>query len=272
MKRYRWLDFYIDTQRNFIKIPGVSQAEKSREIFRFAEQIAVEYGSGQLQSKLDRWLQISPPSLCVPIEYHELLREVEGAYVRGDYYPALTAACCLGERILNHLVLELRDHFKSSSHYKKVYRKGSIDKWEDAIEILKDWKCINDEQAKLFFDLLELRNPSVHFGKVQERAAMSAKALNITYKITRSLFSESNPRFLFANGEIYIKKEFETDPLTIHFIKPHCHYVGYLHDIKNINGQNTIVDDHGYSEGEISDTEFIERRAQKKTVGLPKNS
>src|SRR5207247_339592 len=114
----------------------------------FAEQVGMKYGLGQLQQKLARWLQMNPAALCVPVEYHELLREVEGAYIRGDFYPALTSACCLGERILNHFVIELKDEFKSSPHYKTVYNKQSLQDWEKAIEILADWKCIDVELAK----------------------------------------------------------------------------------------------------------------------------
>ncbi len=51
----------------------------------------------------------------------------------GVYHLALTAACALGERILNHLVLTLRDEFRSSPEFKRIYRSESFDNWEVAL-------------------------------------------------------------------------------------------------------------------------------------------
>lgn len=79
------------------------------------------------------------------LTYHNGLHEqARRAFVTGAYYPALVAACALGERILNHLVLDMRDSFKSSDHYKKVYRKDSLDDWPFAVVVLTDWKVLVD--------------------------------------------------------------------------------------------------------------------------------
>jgi hypothetical protein len=48
-------------------------------------------------------------------DFHEQARR---SFVAGSYYPALVAACALGERILNHLLLDLRGSFKGSRSYK----------------------------------------------------------------------------------------------------------------------------------------------------------
>lgn len=58
MKRYRWLNFYIDTLRNFLKTPGLPPEERAKTLFQFAENVGTQYGIRELKSKLDRWLQI----------------------------------------------------------------------------------------------------------------------------------------------------------------------------------------------------------------------
>lgn len=259
-KRYRWTNFYIDTQRSILKIPGLPDKEKNRIIFQFAENICQNFGSANLESKLGRWLSLSPPALCAPVEYHVLLQEVEVSYVAGHYYPSLTSACCLGERILNHLILAVRDEHKNSTHYKKVYRKDSFDNWELVIKVLSDWNVFGKDVADNFTQLLKLRNPSIHFGDVSARAKDSKIALDLIYKITAELFGNTHPRYFMCPGEIYVKKDYEGDSLTKKMVIPHCAYVSYKHAI-TADGK---IDDTDDCEGEISDEEFKKNREKIK--------
>ena len=161
MKRYRWTKFFIDTERNLVR--HSAGARDPRTVSGAVAGVTYRHGLLDIQDKYDRWLSLSPPSLCAPIEWHELLREVESAYVHGDYFPALTSACCLGERILNHLIIGLREYFVSSARYKEVATKDSFQDWNRLIDILSDWKVLNNDLAQRFKELLSLRNPAVHF-------------------------------------------------------------------------------------------------------------
>jgi len=61
------------------------------------------------------------------IAYHNsFLRRVRDAFASGNYYPALTAGCALGERILNHLILDLREEFRRAvvDPFVDGYRRG----------------------------------------------------------------------------------------------------------------------------------------------------
>jgi hypothetical protein len=72
------------------------------------------------------------------VAFHNVFfNQVRDSFVIGSYYPALTAACALGERILNHLVLGLRDSFRTAEEYKRVYRKDSFDNWMIPIDVLE---------------------------------------------------------------------------------------------------------------------------------------
>lgn len=263
MKRYRWTNFFIDTTRNIIRDSKPPASVKKQMIDKMYEFITLNYGSANTMEKFDRWYSLNPPDLCAPVSYHELMREVEGAYIRGDYYPALTSACCLGERILNHLAIELKEYYSSSPHYKDIARKDSIQDWEKAIRILSDWEVINNQQATDFAKLLSLRNPAVHFGNVKDRSSTAFEALNLIYSVTKSLFGYSIPVFFWAPGEIYISYEKESDPFTKTFLLPHCVKVGYNHEVRSVElGSIETYDPGPYPNGHIRDEEFVELRKQ----------
>ncbi len=261
MKRYRWTKFFIDTTRNIIRDANSPVSVKKQVIDGIHEFITQHYGGANITDKFDRWYSLNPPDLCVPVEYHELMREVEASYIRGDFYPALTSACCLGERILNHLTIGLREYHRDSPRYKEISRKVSIQDWERAISILRDWDVVNDQQAIDFTDLLSLRNPAVHFGDIRERSAKAHKALNLIYSVTKSLFGHRIPIFFWAPGEIYVCYAKENDPFTKEFIIPHCVRVGYNHEVRSVEAGSIEIHDPGsYPEGHITDEEFSKRR------------
>jgi hypothetical protein len=81
-------------------IDGFPDDEKTRLRSEMETWMQFEFGAANLGRKFARWLGLHPPSLALPGKYHELLREVEGAYISGDSYPALTGQCAwvLGRR------------------------------------------------------------------------------------------------------------------------------------------------------------------------------
>lgn len=249
MKRYRWTSFYIDTMRNALG--------DQRAIDHAKEYVAQNHGQIDTENKYIRWLELEPPALCAPVEWHDLLREVEFSYIHGDFYPALTSACCLGERILNHLVINLRDYFKDSPRYKEVHAKESFQDWNRSIDILSEWNVLNDEQTGLFNELLELRNPAIHFGNLEELQEKAKEAINLVYSITSKMFGQVSGHFFICPGEFYVSSNETEIPLVKEFIIPHCHLVGYKHRIEPRNGEPTIVDDEVYDDQPLSDEEFI---------------
>ena len=258
MKRYRWTKFYIDTERNLVRHP--TGAADPRTISGAVGDVTYKHGLLDIQGKYDRWLSILPPSLCVPTEWHELLHEAESAYIHGDYYPALTSACCLGERILNHLIIGLRGYFRSSPRYKKVAGKKSFQDWNKLIDILSEWGILNADLAQQFKELLDLRNPAVHFGSLKDLQNKSGQAVKGVYSVTSKMFGIECGSFFVCKGEYYIPKDKVEDPLVKEFIVPHCDLLGYKHRIENREGKLTIVDDETYSDIQLTDEEFAEFR------------
>ena len=202
----------------------------------------------------------SAAGTLLPGEYHDLPREVDRAYISGAFYPALTGACCLGERSLNDLVMKLKAYYTSSERYKEVNRKDSLDDWDRAISILIDWNVIDSEIAGHFAVLQRLRNPSVHYGDVANRAQNAKTAIENLNAIAGLLFGQGIKRLFMCEGEIYIKAEYEREPFTKEFLLPHCHEVGYEHGAESRAGETVLVDRGSYPNGSLSDDEFSERR------------
>ena len=98
------------------------------------------------------------------VAHHNILvRQVRDAFVAGQYYPALTGACALGERILNHLALDLRDEFRATPEFKSMYGKNSFDNWPRVIETLENWQVLQPQAAVALRELGQLRHRSLHF-------------------------------------------------------------------------------------------------------------
>src|SRR5918996_2562757 len=117
MKRHRFANFWIDTSRNFINAPNQPKAIIAVEKAILREWLATTHGVINVEEKLERYLEFNPPNLCLLTEFHDLFRQIQDSYVSRYDYTALTGACCLGERILNLLVIKTRRYHKQSRYY-----------------------------------------------------------------------------------------------------------------------------------------------------------
>ncbi|TIP22320.1 MAG: hypothetical protein E5X90_15625, partial [Mesorhizobium sp.] len=103
------------------------------------ERLKAEYGERRHAQVIQDTKDLGAKAFSI-VSYHNLMHEqARRAFVSGLYFPALVAACALGERILNHLILDLRDHYKASPYYRRVYRSESFDDWRFAVRVLEDW-------------------------------------------------------------------------------------------------------------------------------------
>src|SRR5688572_3834923 len=89
------------------------------------DSLKLTHGKSNFGAKLRNFIDLGPAPFSIVSYYNLLLRQVRSAFVHCDYYPSLVGACALGERILNHLVLDLRENYRGAYGYKEVYRKGS---------------------------------------------------------------------------------------------------------------------------------------------------
>lgn len=166
MKRYRVFSFDFDSRSHMLEPIQENWNEKVKEQYLINREktirgLAQQYGESQLDVKVQNFLDLRFKPFSVSAFHNKFLDQIRNSYVIGAYYPALTGACALGERILNHLVLMLRGYHTNTAEYKKVYRKQSFDYWPLAIDTLESWGELLPEAAVKFRELNEKRNRAI---------------------------------------------------------------------------------------------------------------
>jgi hypothetical protein len=260
MKRYRLREFALDATQNIFNMPNnTPMIEKQKQETK--KYLVSRFGEMDFDNKFKRYMEIKKPILGIVEEYWYLLNEIVDAYVSGYFYPALTGACCLGERIFNVMILKLRPYYKSNKFYKDIYNKNSFNDWKRAIDILKDWQVIDNKVENVYRSLGEIRHESVHYhNKEQDLRKITIDAINNINFIADRIFGILNRKdilLLFdVPGEIYIRKEAEKIPAVREFYIPSAFLVGYKH----ITTDSQKIIDEKYVDREISDEQFVNLR------------
>ncbi len=298
MKRFRVFDFDIDT-RATILTEEIQDAweEAVKETHRAAkqqlnEQLLKEYGSDASDVKLRNFVDLGSKPLSITAFHNKFLEQIRTAFIMGAYYPALTASCALGERILNHLIILLRDDFSTTPQYKRVYKKNSFDDWDKVISVLESWQVLLPGTTKLFRELATIRHRTIHFHPETDEndRDLSLGAIQVLSAIISEQFpafgrpdwvlggihreqylgavAEPNSLQWFITGvpgEIYLKKDLESNPFIKRVYIPKSFCVGPRHQIQmgftQESGWIGIIDDRfDYESREITDEEFVELR------------
>ena len=266
MKRYRIFRYDYDTRCEILKFYSETPEDKLNQdnYNKVIAGLKMEFGELHFEHKKQNLMDIGSKSFSVVAYHNSFINQIRTAFIMGAYYPALTAACALGERILNHLILNLRDEFKYTDEYKKVCRKESFDNWSLAIETLASWKILLPEAEKKYKKLYQLRNQSIHFNLKTETNIRdeALQAVLLIQGIIENQFSGWGPHPWFLtdiDGEIYIKKEWEQNPYIKLIYIPNSALVGFHHKVVSISPW-TINDNFAYEECEITDTQFTELR------------
>lgn len=257
------MDF--DTRCYVFEEPGEGWEETPRRLHlenreRVRAGLASEFGSQALDAKIANFVAIGSKPFSV-ISYHNaLFDEVRRAFVVEAYYPALLGACALGERILNHLILDLRDSFRQTVEYRTVARKDSFMDWAKAIDTLEAWSVLLPRAIDEFRALMPLRHRSIHFNTstyATLREDSLAAVLHIR-EIIDQQFTAFGARPWFIKGTrglIFIKRDWEENPFIRAFYLPTCPFVGPHVAISLHNGVN-FYDKKDYGDGDWSDDEF----------------
>lgn len=273
MKRYRILAFF-DFDSRSLTLSEPIRDEWDEQVKALHRQnrdntircLKVEFGELDSEQKLQNFIDLGPKPLSIVAFHNAFFAQVRSSFVVGGYYPALTGACALGERILNHLILALRDDFKSTAEYKQVYGKDSFDDWTLAIDTLVAWNVLLPSAADDFRALMRKRHEAIHFRPETDRNVrqLAFDAVTCLQKIIGDQFSGYGPQPWFITGipgEIYIKKDWEAKPFIRRVYLSNGPLVGPNHRIESLHPQVQIVDpDHNKVYPEISDEEFVRLR------------
>ena len=272
MKRYRIFGFDFDALALQLTPEQESWEEEVKKKHQKAKQeivnqLEAQYGLISNDVKIYNFIELGAKPFSILAYHNQFLRQIRDAFIMGGYYPALTGSCALGERILNHLILKLRDFYKDRDEYKKVYKQKSFDNWVLVINTLESWNILLTEVAEDFRNLYEIRNDSLHFNIEIENdvRSKSLAAVQLLQKIIGNQFSGvgKQPWLFVSDGEIYIKKEWENHPFIETVYIPNCRYVGYKHEIKGEYPRFNIVDEFEYSNQQLTDAEYVKHRRSR---------
>ena len=283
MKRYRIMTFDFDTRAHLLTtVIQDGWEERVKELHRQNKQnilagLAAQFGRADFDQKVRNFIDIGPKPFSIVAYHNKFFEQARNAFVVGSYYPALTGTCALGERVLNHLMLLLREDFRSTPEYKDVYRKASFDNWDVPISTLSSWGVLLPATAERFRDLANVRNRhAIHFNPDTENndRPLALEAIRLMTEIITQQFAGFGPLpwcIVDVPGEIYIKKDAESQPFVRKVYLPNCILLGPYHVAEGIgpDGRMAIRDDYKYEDREISDSEFCDLRKKGRAPTPP---
>ncbi|PQJ11959.1 hypothetical protein CJD36_009205 [Flavipsychrobacter stenotrophus] len=226
-----------------------------------ANQLKEEWGGLDFEDKLQRFIKLNHAFYGTPDEYYQLLRPIVSSYCCGNFYPSITSAGALGERILNRLVLKTRDYFKSSQYYDLSIQKSS--NWPTLIKALIEWKVISEDIGDAFTKLKKYRNDSIHYNAGYDFEGNSYEAIKLLLEIVDKQFNYLNRKDLFwafdCPGEVLVRTSALSDPFVKEFVLPYCRLITPFCEpmaTPPIRGKNTPLKP-------LSDEDFIKIRSSK---------
>jgi len=229
---------------------------------KLIEELRSELGESSFEEKLQNFKSIGALPFSIVSYHNQFHREIRSAFIHEFYYPALVGACALAERILNHLILDLRGSYTHTQEYKRVHRKDSFDNWDVPIRALSSWKVIPDEVANEFEALRQIRNRSLHFNTITYSSVRddALKAINHLRQIIHLQFGFFSPKHQWAirgtSGAQFVSKAYETNPFIKNFYIPQCPLVGPYYAVKFVAQGTLFLDRDDYDDRDISDSEF----------------
>ena len=283
MKRNRVLVFDFDSRALMLNMEIKDEwEEKIKEGHRknksdLIRGLIQEFGELGSEEKIKNFCELGPKPFSIIAFHNYFAAQNRSAFTIGSFYSALTGTCALGERILNHLILALKEHYRSTIQYKEIFRKDSFDNWDLAISTLKAWGVLLPDSIQAFNTLKTIRNQAIHFRPETDKndRALALEAIRSLDKIILCQFSGlgTQPWFIPGTpGESYIRREHENSPFVRTIYLPNCRFVGPDHELEFSDGRFIVRDRDDYEQIEISDDEFRERRRVSKGASHRKST
>lgn len=238
---------------------------------RAEEEMKLQYGYLGFDIKLRNIKDLGAAPFSIIAFHNKFLHQSRESFIIGAYYPSLTGACSLGERILNHLMLRLRKYYISTKEYKKIYNKKSFDNWTSVIKILKSWGIFSTEVETEYLELKRIRDDAIHF-RIETDKNDRGHALEAIKKISKIVslqFGAINKRWMIPStpGISFVRKDIENEPFVKEIVLPNCRLVGPLHTLDYKNNKWLVIDKTRYPKKDISDEEFSRMFREKCIVG-----
>lgn len=113
VRRFRIFSFDFDSRpRDLLETPSEDWSQEAQKQWqaRHGQLIASlfdEFGCRNIDRKIEDFAAFGPKPFSIVAHHNAMFDHVRTAFVSGAYYAALTGACALGGRILDHLILDV---------------------------------------------------------------------------------------------------------------------------------------------------------------------
>lgn len=216
----------VNFTRNAVKIRSdeASKRSEARNIIKLFLAIDTSMADRDIPDYLvselmvDRFLAIEPPQFCALTEFHQIIREIERAYVFGLFFSALASAVVTIERVLN--MARIAVHKDMTPKFKDLWNKDAIRDWDPNIEALVTWKYLSDDLGKELSDLYKsVRCHYLHSQPITTLEQDCLRAIKAAYRLLDEILGL--PARLFKIGS-EITVLMPGDPLVRAFYMPHA--------------------------------------------------
>jgi hypothetical protein len=241
--RYRVFPAAFDTTYLLLK-PAEStwspEAQQQHETSRSAQidLLRAAHGEARVEQVVANLVDLGADPWSVLGWHIGLWREIKHAFATCCYYSAATAAGCLGERILNHLLIDLETDIRPPTADSNLIHSQNGPSFAKAIKMLTRWNVLEPEAAKQFDLLRKLRNKLVHFDPtlyqdIRQRSLEATVALRDAIDAQFGLFVQ---RRLIPNtpGHTFLKKDVEHEPFVRKYVLPLASRVSPNHELRHV--------------------------------------
>lgn len=266
MRRYRIQPTNFDTRVLNLEEPKPTWDKKvialhEKNKASLINVLKLELGENNFELKLQNFKDLGKLPFSIVSHHNVLFHQARYAFIQGYYYPALTSACALGERILNHLILDLREFYPVSSVDKKSHKRKSIDDWQKAIDTLEEWGVLQaSEVNEAFKNLSLLRHRSLHFNlkTIETLRDDALTALSYLSTIIEKQFGFLVDKIISGTkGAFFLRKTEEQDPFIRKYYLKQSFHVSPYHAFRFIGSVSCVFDYGQNVQKEITDDEFL---------------
>jgi hypothetical protein len=187
----RYFPVSINATRNALHgLPAAVQRQRAKEHVKLllvpddpSESISSAMIPEYLVSStmVDRYLEITPPVAAIMPEFQKIINEIEKAYVRGELFSAVSAACVSIERLLNDARIKLHKH---NTKIKELWGKGASNAWHKNIDALRQWGYLDNGFAvELRWIYDHIRNKYLHSGPIASLPTDALRSVSAAYRL-----------------------------------------------------------------------------------------